>query len=82
MQRQPLLAAFGTRAADVFEEGARVPSEHFVGRAVDVVAGSGQLDVPLVVLLEGERVAVMAPAVGFDDDLGLGPEEIDEVALN
>ncbi|HEX3040468.1 MAG TPA: hypothetical protein VHP56_00055 [Solirubrobacterales bacterium] len=49
---------------------------------MDVVAGSDQVDVPLVIALEGGTIAVMAPAVGFDDDLLGGPEEIDEMALD
>ncbi len=49
---------------------------------MDVVAGGDQVDIPLVIALEGGAVAVVAPAVGFDDDLLDRPEEIDEVALD
>ena len=49
---------------------------------MDVVAGGHQVDVPLVIALEGGSIAVVAPAVGFDDHLLRRPKEIDEVALD
>jgi hypothetical protein len=49
---------------------------------VHFVAGGGQIDVGLVVLLEGGTVTVMAPAIGFDHDHLGGPKEIDKVPLD
>src|SRR3982751_6891108 len=49
---------------------------------MDLVAGRGQIHVALVVVLEGGSVAVVAPAVGFDDHLLLRPEEVDEMPLD
>lgn len=46
-----------------------------------LVTGGDQVDVSLPVLLEGWAIAVMTPAVSFNDHLLLRPEEVDEVAL-
>jgi hypothetical protein len=49
---------------------------------MDVVAGSDQIHVALVVILERGTVTVMGPAVSFDDDLLRRPEEVDEMPLH
>jgi hypothetical protein len=49
---------------------------------MDVVTGGDQVDIPLMIALEGRTVTVVTPAVGFDDDLLGRPEEVDEVALD
>ena len=68
--------------ANVSEKWVRVAFKHLVGGAMDGVAGGDQVDVPLMIALEGGAVAVMAPAIGFNDDLLGGPEEVDEMALD
>jgi hypothetical protein len=65
---------------DVLEERCGVAFEHLRGRPMNVISGGDQIDLSLAVLLEGEGVAVVAPAVGFDDDLLFRPEEVDAVA--
>ena len=49
---------------------------------MDLVAGRRQRDGALVVALEGQAIAVVAVAVGFDDHPLGRPEEVDEIALD
>jgi hypothetical protein len=66
-------------AADVPQKGLRVSLEHLVGRAMNVIASSDEIDVGLVVVLKGQPIAVMAPTIGFHDHLLRRPKEVDEM---
>jgi hypothetical protein len=56
-----------------------VVGDLLVGEAEDVVAEAAQLQIPVVVVLEGGRAAVVPVAVRFDDQAAVAPEEVDEV---
>src|SRR4051794_872415 len=49
---------------------------------MDDVAGGDQVDVPLVILLKREAIAMVAPTVGFDNHFLVGPEEVDEMPVD
>ena len=49
---------------------------------MDVVASGDQIHVALVVVLKGGTIAVIGPAIGFNDDLLSGPEEVNEMSFD
>ena len=56
--------------------------EHQARHAVHFVAGSGKRNGAFVIALEGESIAVVGIAVGFDDHPLLLPEEVDEIGTD
>ena len=70
-------SALGELLADDGEDGRGFVFRFAPGDAEDAVAGGDQFAGSSVVALEGDLDAVVLAAVGFDDEAGVLPEEVD-----
>lgn len=70
-------AASSERFADIYRDALWVLGDLAVGEAAEGVAVGVELELAGVVILEGLRAAVVAVAVGFDNQPLGAPEEVD-----